>query len=326
MQCIFCNQNHITGSHTLAIQELEASVIHQLQYAGHEPEIAFYGGTFTGLPMAEMINLLEMAMGFIRQGYLSGIRFSTHPATLSEERIQVLKNYPITLIELGVQSFDDSVLQASQRGCTRKQINEAIALLQENQIPFGIQLMLGLPMDTFETFMFSVSECVKVRPQGVRLYPTVVLEDTGLATAYRGGHFKPLSLEESIDWCVAGLKVFMSEQIPILRVGLHATEDLLKGSHLLAGPFHPAFRELVQSEAIYRCLMTWRYSHGKEQVKVIEAHPSVLPSIAGQKGFNRKRLVHDLAGTFELRANAELSHSQIVVITEAAEWTLNLWS
>lgn len=326
MQCVFCNQRHITGSKTVTTEELEAEIVHQLHHAGHQPDIAFYGGTFTGLPMAEMVDLLNMAMGFVRKGYLSGIRFSTHPATLTEERIQVLKSYPISFMELGVQSFDEKVLEAAQRGCTRKQIDDAIALIQDYGIPFGLQLMLGLPMDTYGSFIYSVKESIKVRPQGIRLYPTVVLEDTALAQAYRQGRYVPLSLDESVEWCVEGLKLIMAECIPLLRVGLHATEDLLKGSHLLAGPFHPAFKELVQSEAIYRSLINWRTAHGSERVRIIEAHPSMLSSVSGQKGFNRQRLTHAFGWSFGLRANKERDPQQLVVFTDASEWSINLWS
>jgi histone acetyltransferase (RNA polymerase elongator complex component) len=324
--CVFCNQRHITGEQTKSVIEIEQELKAQLPLTASQPELAYYGGTFTGLPMADMIALLDLAKGYVDRQLISGIRLSTHPATLTADRISVLKRYPIALVELGVQSFSDVVLRASKRGCTEKQIMDAICLLKTAGIPFGIQLMMGLPEDSLEHFQASVQKSIRLEPEIIRLYPTVVIEDTELAMAYNAGTYTPLGLEESIGWSLVAMKAYHQAGIPVIRLGLHASEELVTGTRILAGPFHPAFRQLVDAELIYQALVAF---HSKAPGVIplsLSVHPSCVSDVSGQKGHNRERLEALFGVRFKIKSNLGCPREQIDIETVMGDYSINKWN
>lgn len=252
-RCIYCNQYATTpvkgGTYDAVLNQAETA-IHSLAKRvidGMEDpsEIAFFGGTFTALPLEVMKTLLNLASPYVEKGIFRGIRFSTRPDALSWEVLETLKSYPVSTVELGVQSLDDRVLKLTRRGYGSHTVSLAVSAIRSQGWKLGIQLMPGLPGDSFETFQKSVEATCLLKPDFVRLYPTVVIRDTLLEKWYRQGTYRPLTLKEAISWCAEAFIKFWSYGIKVIRMGLQATEDL-KAPLLVAGPYHPAFGYLVK--------------------------------------------------------------------------------
>jgi histone acetyltransferase (RNA polymerase elongator complex component) len=254
-QCVYCNQRAVTSNpfqtDTTAgiITRFQEQFTRLLEHARakHAPgEIAFYGGTFTALPSEVIRQILETATPWVRAGVFSSFRLSTRPDAMTEKTCSLLKDYPVATIELGVQSLADEVLIQSGRGYCVETVERAVSLVQAQGWRLGFQLMLGLPGDSPVRFMDSISETVRLRPNFVRIYPTLVLAGTLLAEWCRAGSYLPLSLDEAVSWCVPAYEVLFREGIPIARLGLHPDPELQKPGAILAGPFHPAFGYLVR--------------------------------------------------------------------------------
>jgi histone acetyltransferase (RNA polymerase elongator complex component) len=209
-------------------------------------ELAFYGGTFTALPSEVMQQILETTTPWVRAGVFSGLRLSTRPDGITRDTCSLLRDYPVETIELGVQSLADEVLVQSRRGYSVATVNRAAALVREGGWRLGLQLMLGLPGDSHVRFLDSIVAAVQLRPDFVRIYPTLVLAGTELAAWRREGSYVPLSLEEAISWCVPAYELLFNANIPIARLGLHPDPELQKPGTVLAGPYHPAFGHLVR--------------------------------------------------------------------------------
>ena len=214
---------------------------------GAEVEIAFFGGSFTGIDNDLQMSYLQEAYKFVVDGSVKGIRVSTRPDYISKEILESLKQYGVTAIELGAQSFDDEVLKKSARGHVAEQLVNAVALIKEYNFELGLQMMIGLPLDTLEKAKETAKKIVKAGANTTRIYPALVVDKTPMATLYRNGNYTPLSLEEAIDWCSEIIPIFEAGGVKILRVGLHPSEEFDSGDGLLGGPYHPSFKELVLS-------------------------------------------------------------------------------
>lgn len=254
--CVFCNQASITGQ-TAAVDgktvEEAIAAYRQTIPAGTDKtvEVAFYGGSFTGIPLAEQSELLVPAAQALAAGQIDGIRLSTRPDYIDRTILANLRHYRVRTIELGVQSLDAAVLAAAKRGHTADAVAAAVDLIREFGFDLGLQLMLGLPDDNPVKFRETVRQTIALRPDFVRIYPTLILKGTELAELYREGRYRPLSLPEAVDLAKTALAAFSRSGIPVIRVGLQPTEDIAAGSEVVAGPFHPAFRQLVES-AMFR--------------------------------------------------------------------------
>lgn len=249
-QCVFCDQKGITGSAALpSLEEVKATIETYLStWKGKgEKEAAFYGGSFTALPLDVQKGYLETAWEFVKAGRLDSLRLSTRPDCIDEKIIAFLKRYAVTTVELGVQSMVDEVLKASGRGHTAKATAEAVRLLKASNITTGLQFMPGLPGDTRLTVMETVKEIIKLSPDFVRLYPSLVLKDTPLHKMYLSGQYKPWQLDEMVEVCAEAKKLLDAAGVPIIRMGLQTTADLMES--IVAGPYHPSFRQLVEAAA-----------------------------------------------------------------------------
>lgn len=255
-QCVYCNQHAVTGIPPVAesaddlpqrVRESLENLFQNEKTFGLPGEIAFYGGTFTALDDGIVRRILDAALQWVRRGRAAGIRFSTRPDDLSREMCSLLMEYPVRTVELGAQSFSDRVLEKVRRGYSAASVEAAAATVKENGWNLGIQLMAGLPGDTAGMFLESVVKATRLRPSFVRLYPTVVLEGTLLAEWFRRGEYRPLGLDEAIEWCVPALDVLRRTGIPVARMGLHPEPGLVNGGTVLGGPFHPAFGHMVKS-------------------------------------------------------------------------------
>ena len=248
-RCVFCNQTDITGNQGRAdekkLQETLAT------YLGDKPldqlppnrEVAFYGGSFTGLPAERQESLLERVKPWIQKGLVNAIRLSTHPLFIDEERLGLLKKYDVGTIELGIQSTDPNVLELSGRPCPWEVVVSAVDLIRKNGFRLGLQLMPGLPGDTDQTFARSVDDVLYLEPDFVRLYPTLVVRHTELFQMYQEGKYTPWSLERTVDNLKTAVKKFRAKNIPVIRLGLHPDPSLLK--NYVDGPYHPSLRYLV---------------------------------------------------------------------------------
>ncbi|MDA8126873.1 MAG: radical SAM protein [Deltaproteobacteria bacterium] len=251
-RCLFCNEKLTAGNRP---DRIEAQAFHQTVQASLASkrrrrgpvQIAFYGGTFTGMSNVEQFRLLDLAAPYLASGEVEGIRISTRPDEIDREGIALLKARGVRTVELGAQSLDDAVLLRSGRGHGAADTLRAIALLQAEGLETGLHLMAGLPGDSRAQFLQTIEKTIALRPATVRLHPTVVLADTPLAAEYRAERYRPLSLDEAVDWCREALRKLTGAGIPVIRLGLQTTAELETPGAVVAGPFHPAFGSLVEA-------------------------------------------------------------------------------
>jgi len=251
-RCIFCNEILTAGCHPARItaDDFNDIILTHLAKPSRKQgpvQIAFYGGTFTGLEQAEQERLLMLAAPFLREGRVESIRISTRPDEIAPDNLAFLKRSGVAAVEIGVQSFDDAVLLQSRRGHTAADNIRAIKLLQEGDFTTGIHLMVGLPGDTPERFAKTVKTAIALRPDTVRIHPTIVLANTTLARDFIKKKYRPLTLLEATELSKEALKKFTIAGIPVIRLGLQTTGELEKPGAVLGGPFHPAFRALVEA-------------------------------------------------------------------------------
>lgn len=244
--CSFCNQKTITGKTFLPDAEyVDKTVKTALSKKGYDYEIAFFGGSFTAIDRDYMLELLSAAYPYVKSGEVSGIRISTRPDCITEEILDLLKQYGVTSIELGAQSMDDEVLEANRRGHTAQDVLNASEMIKNAGFELGLQMMTGLYKDTAEKSLETAKKIIEIKPQTVRIYPTVVLKNTYLAELYLSDEYKPLNVEDSVELCAVLVPMFEKAGIRVIRLGLHSGSDIKK--NMLAGGFHDSFGELVKS-------------------------------------------------------------------------------
>lgn len=292
-RCIFCNQRVITGrkGHLLSPETLGSKIKEFLNYKGkprHPVQIAFYGGNFLGLEPDHIKSLLEKATGFVVAGKVDSIRFSTRPDTIDSQRLDILKPFPVTTIEIGAQSMDDQVLAAANRGHTTRDTEKAVALLKAYNYEVGVQMMVGLPGDDETKSMAAGHRIAELGPDFVRIYPTVVVAGSPLATLYQQGDYAPWPLDRCVTLVKKLYLLFKASNIAVVRMGLQPSEDLNKDTAVLAGPYHPAFGHLVHS-AIFldkaaAAIAAAKDNHAEITLKV---HPR---SISKMKGLNNNNV------------------------------------
>lgn len=244
--CSFCNQKTITGQNELpTADDVRNAVDTALRKKEYEYEIAFFGGSFTAIDREYMLELLEAAYPYIKNGQVKGIRISTRPDCIDHEVLDILKKYGVTSIELGAQSMDDEVLEANRRGHTAQDVCNASELIKEYGFELGLQMMTGLYKDTAEKSIETAKKIIELAPSTVRIYPTVVLKGTYLAELYLKEEYVPLNADDSAELCAILVPMFENAGIKIIRLGLHSSRDIKE--NMLAGGFHDSFGELVKS-------------------------------------------------------------------------------
>lgn len=251
-RCVFCGQDKQTGQASQSLEKLWNKLRQEL--ASRLPfsppcELAFFGGTFTALPAPWPERFLELAAPYKRDGRVVAIRCSTRPDQTDPDRLRRLRDLGLDLVELGIQSFDPAALRASERGYTPAQALEGCANVRDAGLKLGLQFMPGMPGSTGQTLEQDMALTAGLRPEGVRLYPCVVIAGTPLATRWHRREFRPWSLERTRQELALALGTLYRARIPIWRVGLHPEPDLLH--HLLAGPWHPALGQMVRSLALF---------------------------------------------------------------------------
>ena len=291
-QCSFCDQRRITGRQS----QPSAKEVWQLAKEAAEKqdvsqcELAFFGGSFTAVERGYFCSLLEVA-GKIRQELgFSGIRCSTRPDAIDRERLDLMKRHGFTTIELGAQCMENRVLALNGRGHTVEEVERASRLIKEYSFSLGLQMMTGLPGSNDAIDTATAEAFVAIKPDFVRIYPTLVLPGTQLEAWYRSGEYAPQELNQAVDLCSKLLLLFEKHHIPVIRLGLHDTPELKE--QVIAGPYHPAFRQLCESRIfLWRILSLLGESCQPGEGEILLAvHPKSISSALGQKRANLREL------------------------------------
>lgn len=294
-RCVFCDQSAITGVRsTLPPRDLHDQIERFLKFKRTRRgavQIAFFGGNFLGLPADEIKRLLAAVAKYVFDGRANGIRFSTRPDTIDRKRLKMIKNFPVSTIELGVQSMDDRVLRRTCRGHTVLDTRIAIQNLRDFDYEIGVQLMVGLPGDTPERLIASARRVARLKPDFIRIYPTLVLKDSPLAGWYRRGDYVPLNLETAVTLTMSVYRLFRHQNIRVIRMGLQASDVLENGSAILAGPYHPAFGHLVYSEIFLDMAVAALECENFIGDRVaLRVHPQSISKMKGLKNRNMRAL------------------------------------
>lgn len=306
--CIFCNQRHISGQQKApSIDEVKQTIETYLSTLNqnNEVELAFFGGSFTGIDINLQNIYLKSVQPYIEQGKIQSIRLSTRPDYINTEILDNLKKYNVKDIELGAQSLDDEVLMFSERGHSVEDVYKASELIKSYGFNLGLQMMIGLPLDTKQKSINTAKTIVSLQAKTTRIYPTLVIEHTKLAKLYNEGKYKPLTITEAIDWTKDIYKIFLASNIKVLRVGLHPSKDIVSGEGFLAGPFHISFFELVLTELWRERLL----SSINDTTKEIFVNPKDVNHIVGYNSKNR-----ELLKNIKIVQSSDIPQGQIRVI------------
>ena len=319
-RCVFCDQSSITGvrSKKRSPKDVRDQIEAFLKFKTgrrNTVQIAFFGGNFLGIPADEIKHLLAEAAEYVKTGRVNSIRFSTRPDTIDHPRLDLIKNFPVTTIELGVQSMDERVLSATKRGHSAADTEKAIQCLKELNYEVGVQLMVGLPGDTPERLIASAQRIARLKPDFIRIYPTVVLAGSPLAAAYRKGDYVPLSLDEAVSRVKNLYLLFKGENIRVIRMGLQASQDLENGSTILAGPYHPAFGHRVYSEIFLDMAVAQIESSALNTDSIsIRANPGDVSKLRGLRNRNIEILKKKFGfGSVTVRPDDALAQDQLKV-------------
>lgn len=321
--CIFCNQRKITGqSGSITIEEAEEIIEKYLKTIDSRNaiiEIAFFGGSFTGIPLDEQNKFLALANKYLEKGRIDTIRLSTRPDYINKDIVDNLKKYGASIVELGIQSMDINVLDIAKRGHSPEDVVNAISLLKNEGFVVGAQLMVGLPGDNEYKAMETVKKIIELKPHIARIYPVLIIKDTYLEEMYRKGLYKPLSIDEAVHISKKMLIELEKSGISVIRIGLQPTDDLKVGDSVVAGPYHPSMRQLVESE-IFKDMIIYILKTVElnkiNSIKVL-SNPRDFSAVLGQKRSNYefiKRLYANHVITF--KEDTSIDAGSIAVICD----------
>jgi len=315
-ECVFCNQRHITGKsnevHADDVRRIIKEHLKTLPETDRYVETAFFGGSFTGIEPERQRELLEPAYEYLKKGSIDGIRLSTRPDYISDEILDLLSEYGVTTIELGVQSLDNEVLKSSGRGHTAEQVEKAVRCIRKYNFSLGLQMMTGLPGDTPEKSIETAGKIIGLKPDFVRIYPTLVVRDTKLEEMYKMGIYKSQSLDEAVKLCCELKKLFDKAKINIIRISLVTTDEISPGGSLVAGPFHSSFGELVSS-ALYMEKLSDIIENDKSSRKeyVFSVNPREISKAVGNKRQNINKCFEKYGVKIKFKADSNVDEGEI---------------
>lgn len=288
-QCIYCDQKKISGTYNIPSPEDVEKIVEKYLSTipfGRQVNIAFFGGTFTGLASEEQEKYLKAAYQFVERGEVKAIRLSTRPDYINHKVLNLLKYYGVETIELGAQSSDNDVLSQSYRGHTREDIIEASKLIKLYGFKLGLQMMIGLPGDNEKKAIQSAKDFVSFGADNARIYPTLVIKGTALEKLYNKGKYNALNLFEAVKIAKEVYSVFVENNVDVIRVGLHPSEELTDEKSLVAGPYHPSFKELIMSETWKEILEDTFLKEAKGKY-IINVNHKQLNYVTGYKSSNK---------------------------------------
>ena len=322
-QCVFCNQRAISEHKEFSEESVRDEIEQVLStlLPEDEAEIAFFGGSFTGIDRNLMCRLLDLAQTFVDEGRVASIRLSTRPDYINSEILSIRARYSVKTIELGLQSMDDAVLLACRRGHTAKQAEDACRAGVDAGFSLVGQMMIGLPGSSSESEMKTAEKICNLGASAVRIYPTVVFYDTPLCEMAQHGEYVPLSVEEAVERTAPVLQFFRARALPCIRVGLCATESLTSPDAVYAGPNHPALGEMILGECLYQKVKKKVLQAGLAREGIIlKVPPRELSATVGQHRRNIEKLqretgvtVHRVVACEGLAECRVLPHSQKTV-------------
>ncbi|GAB6170026.1 radical SAM protein [Clostridium carnis] len=314
-QCVFCNQNRIakvvndvTGKD---VRDTIEEYLKTINYKEATVEVSFFGGTFTAIDVNKQKELLSVAKEYKEKGYIHKIRMSTRPDAINRYILSYLKEYKADIIELGVQSLDNDVLKLSGRGHLAEDVYNASKLIKEYGFTLGHQIMPGLPGDSFEKDIQTVKKSIEMKPDICRIYPSLVIKDTPMEDMYKRGDYTPYTLEEAINVSKEMYKLYNEAKVQIIRIGLQPTESITWGKDIVDGPFHPAFRELVEGsllcDKINNCIL-------ENEDIIIELNSKDLSKLYANKKMYFNKLINTHKGKINISTNDKLKRGNLKVI------------
>ena len=303
--CIFCNQKIISGQKNEMTKEKAKEIIENylksMKKENAQIEIAFFGGSFTAIPEEKQEELLKVAYEYVKNGEVESIRVSTRPDAITKPILKRLKKYGVKTIELGVQSANNYILKRINRGHTFEDVKKASKMIKWNGFTLGHQMMIGLPESTRLDEINTAKQLIKLKPKMVRIYPTLVIKNTRLEKEYEEGIYKPLSVVQTVEVCKELVRMFADKNIDVIRIGLQTTDEISKpgnkNSEVIAGPYHPALRQLVESAMWYDAIVG---KIKKLNVKVKEVEVTVNPTDSNNVIGHKKENVLKLKDTYDV--------------------------
>jgi len=291
-RCLFCNQK--TSCEGLpspsSVRNFIETSLNKFpcQKKFREKQIAFYGGSFTAIHRDDQVCYLKEVQPFLASGLIHSIRISTRPDALDEETLFLLKEYSVKTVEIGVQSMIDEVLLLARRGYSAADTVDAVSRLKDKKFEVGLQLMIGLPGDTYNRFLQTLDQIIELKPDFVRIHPTLVLKGAPLENLWRAGEYSPLSLDEAIQWLKKGILNLERSSISVARIGLQPTDELERD--YLAGPYHPALHQLIDSAIFFDMATSLLQVSQKNGRALFLCHPKEVSNLRGQKNENILKL------------------------------------
>ena len=320
--CTFCNQKKISGqTKNVKAEDVKNTIEYYLNNFKDDNkyvEVAFFGGSFTGIDVDKQKELLSVAYEYIKNKKIDSIRISTRPDYINKEILKMLKSYGVKTIELGVQSTNDYILNKSKRGHTFEDVKKASKLIRKNGFILGHQMMVGLPESTRQDEINTAKDLIKLKPKIVRIYPVLVIKGTQLEKDYESGEYTPLTVEQAVETAKDLLVLFNKKKINVIRIGLQNTNEITdpnsKESQVVAGPYHPAFRQLVESRL-------WYDNIANEIKKVnsnvshiqIDVNPSDINNAVGHKRINIERINDTYNTDLKINSNSKIKKGKLKI-------------
>lgn len=311
-QCVFCNQDKIAGVYKEVtardVIKTVDSYLSTIDNKGATVEVSFFGGTFTSIPVKKQKELLEVTKRYKEKGLIQNIRLSTRPDAISTYILDYLKEYKVDIIELGVQSLSNDVLRLSGRGHTVEHVEKASKLIKESGFVLGHQIMPGLPGDNYKTDIETAKKSIAMKPDICRIYPSLVIKDTPMEAMYKSGEYIPYTLEEAVEISKDMLKLYKSNKIKVIRIGLQPTDSITWGKDIVDGPFHPAFRELVESSLICEILED---KVGKDKDIIVELNEKDISKLFANKKQYFNKFLQSRSGKVYVKTNNKVKNGKI---------------
>ena len=288
-ECVFCDQRLISGElKPVSADDVRKAYSDRISPAG--AELAFYGGSFTALPTRMQIELLEAAQQFLGLNPDNSIRVSTRPDCVDDAAVERLISFGVSTVELGAQSMCDDVLATAGRGHTSDDTVRASGIIKRAGLSLVLQMMTGLPGDTRDKSVYTARRLIDLNPDGVRIYPTVIIRGTRLYDMWRGGQYREHTVREAVVLCAEVCALFQNAGVPVIRLGLNPSDTLSAGD-AAAGAYHPAFGELVYSQMYYNKADSLLEGVMPGSGAILTVADGCVSKMAGQRRVNIRGLV-----------------------------------
>lgn len=320
--CTFCNQKKISGqTKNVKAEDVKNTIEYYLNNFKDDNkyiEVAFFGGSFTGIDVDKQKELLSVAYEYIKNKKIDSIRISTRPDYINKEILQMLKSYGVKTIELGVQSTNDYILNKSKRGHTFEDVKKASKLIRKNGFILGHQMMVGLPESTRQDEINTAKDLIKLKPKIVRIYPVLVIKGTQLEKDYESGEYTPLTVEQAVETAKDLLVLFNKKKINVIRIGLQNTNEITdpnsKESQVVAGPYHPAFRQLVESRLWYDNIANEIKKVNSNVTHIqIDVNPSDINNAVGHKRINIEKINDTYNTDLKINPNSKIKKEKLKI-------------